>query len=309
MAPHRSPDVAIERSGRGPGHAVAVVGLGAAAAIGLGIAVVGIVSVGAVMGIDPRVTAVVVLTAILATAAWLLLRARRERARLAAQVDDLEVSALLLAERVRVARDVHDLVSHGLGMITVRAASAAFLAQQGADPPPTARETALLDALGDIERISREATDGLRRTLDALRNPDDAALAPIDSLDTIPAVMKHAQAAGLRVGYTYGGAETIIPASIQPTIVAVVREGLANAARHAGPTSVEVTIDHDPGAVTVLVRDAGPTPGWAAEPGARHGLLGLRERVAAQGGRLHAGPTMPGYELRAVFPQMPQVSQ
>jgi signal transduction histidine kinase len=82
----------------------------------------------------------------------------------------------------------------------------------------------------------------------------------------------------------------------------LVREGLANAARHAGPTDVVVDLDSEGNAVTVRVRDAGPVSSWRARPGSGHGLTGLRERVTALGGTLHAGPSAGGFELRAVFP-------
>ncbi|MBO3735302.1 sensor histidine kinase [Glycomyces niveus] len=249
------------------------------------------------LGLSPLATAAAALVFALAAALWALVRLRRERARLRTEVHDLEVSALLLAERIRVAREVHDLVSHGLGMITVRASSALHLA--GQDP---GRADALSAALADIEQTSREATSGLRRTIQALRDPDEtAALRPVETLEALPAIIAGAEASGLTVDYRHGDTAAV-PASVQATIVALVREGLANAARHAGPTAVAVDLDSDQDAVTVRVRDAGPAPSWRARPGSGHGLTGLRERVAALGGTLHAGPAAGGYELRAAFP-------
>ncbi|WP_158630254.1 sensor histidine kinase [Glycomyces terrestris] len=246
------------------------------------------------LGLSPLATAAAALAVALAVALWAVARLRGERTRLRAEVRDLEVAALLLAERIRVAREVHDLVSHGLGMITVRASSALHLA--GRDPD------ALAAALEDVERTSREATGGLRRTIQALRDPGEAAaLRPVESLEALPAIVAGAEAAGLAVAYRPGDLAGV-PASVQATVVAVVREGLANAARHAGPTDVAVDVDADGDAVTVTVRDAGPAPAWRARPGSGHGLTGLRERVAALGGALHAGPAAGGFELRAVFP-------
>ncbi|MFF9322967.1 sensor histidine kinase [Streptomyces sp. NPDC014735] len=272
-----------------------VVAVGAAAAL-VAVAMV-------VLGLNPWMTAVVILVVALGTAAWALVELRNERARLRTEVLDLEVSALLLAERIRVAREVHDLVSHGLGMITVRASSALHLARQDPGTSPTESEHALFEALTDIERTSREATTGLRRTIQALRDPDEtAALQPVESLEALPAVIAQSEAAGLAVTYQHGDVSGI-PASVQATIVALVREGMANAARHAGPTDVHLSLDHDHGVVTVSVQDAGPSPSWRARTGSGHGLIGLRERVAALGGTLHAGPgdSGAGYELRAVF--------
>lgn len=247
-------------------------------------------------GLNPLATAVVALVLVLALAValWTVARLRGERARLRGEVRDLEVAALLLAERIRVAREVHDLVSHGLGMITVRASSALHLA--GRDPD------ALAAALEDVERTSREATGGLRRTIEALRDPDEAAaLRPVESLEALPGIVAGAEASGLTVVYRDGDVSGI-PTSVQGTIVTLVREGLANAARHAGPTDVAVDLDSDGDAVHVCVRDAGPVPSWHARPGSGHGLTGLRERVTALGGTLHAGPVAGGFELRAVFP-------
>jgi signal transduction histidine kinase len=255
------------------------------------------------LGLNPWVTAALVLCAALVVAVRNVVKLRRERARLASEVHDLEVSALLLGERIRVAREVHDLVSHGLGMITVRASSAAHLADRADGFERSEREHALMAALADVEALSREATTGLRQTLQALRDPDDALdLHPVETLEAMHAVIAQAETAGLSVTYRHGELADI-PLSFQATVVALVREGLANAARHAGPTEVLVDIDRHEDTVAVSVRDEGPRDSWRARPGSGHGLLGLRERVAALGGTMSAGPLAGdrGYLLRATF--------
>lgn len=255
-----------------------------------------------VFGLDPLMTIVAFLVVALGGTLWLLAEMRAERKRLALEVVDLETSALLLAERLRVAREVHDLVSHGLGMITVRASSTLHLAQQDGKSTLTEREQVLVKALSDIEATSREATSGLRRTIQALRAPEESAtLQPTENLTALPEIIAQAHSAGLTVGIRHGDLGDI-PISLQGAIVALIREGVANSARHAGPTNVAIELDHDE-SVTVSIHDAGPTPAWSAQPGSGHGLLGLRERIESLGGTLHAGPhcSGTGYELRAVF--------
>lgn len=255
-----------------------------------------------VFGLDPLMTIVAFLVVALGGALWLLVEMRAKSKRLAVEVDDLETSALLLAERIRVAREVHDLVSHGLGMITVRSSSTLHLAQQDGESTLTEREQVLVKALSDIEATSREATSGLRRTIQALRAPEESAtLQPTENLTALPEIIAQAQSAGLTVGIRHGDLGDI-PISLQGAIVALIREGLANSARHAGPTNVAIELDHDE-TVTVSIYDAGPTPAWSAQPGSGHGLLGLRERIESLGGTFHAGPhcSGTGYELRAAF--------
>jgi two-component system sensor histidine kinase DesK len=203
------------------------------------------------------------------------------------------------AERLRLARELHDLVSHGLGLITVRAATARAVGA-GDDEEQLA-------ALADIERTSRETTTELRRMLTILRTPapghatDAAPLRPVESLAELPAIVQTARDAGLEVTLDLPALGAISPGA-QLTACAIVREALHNALRHAGPTHVDVCLHRDGDALVASIRDDGPVTGWTSRPGAGHGLAGLRERLTALGGDLRTDVSGRGFTLTAHIP-------
>ncbi|MEV6306512.1 histidine kinase [Actinoplanes sp. NPDC051861] len=224
---------------------------------------------------------------------WAVRRWRADRADYERRLTEWAATEAILAERLHIARDLHDLVSHGLGLITVRAASTRHL--------PKSPE--LGEALADIEETSRHATSELRRMLTVLREPDAAGpRSPLESLDALPEIVRAASASGLRPRLT---AEPLgeVTQGVQVAVCRTVREGLSNAARHAGPCDVLVRVHRDGRFVVVSVADRGPAaPGWRAVPGAGHGLVGLRERVGSLGGTLSAEPVDGGFRLTARIP-------
>ena len=124
----------------------------------------------------------------------------------------------------------------------------------------------------------------------------------MDSLEDLPGIVHGASLAGIRAGLT---AEPLGPVSqgVQVAVCKIVREGLSNAARHAGPTDVRVGLYRDGADVVVTVADTGPSAGgWQASPGAGHGLAGLRERVGSLGGVLSAERVDAGFRLAARIP-------
>ncbi|WP_309232233.1 sensor histidine kinase [Micromonospora tarensis] len=203
-------------------------------------------------------------------------RSRADRTAYESRLTAWAASEAVLAERLRIARDLHDIVSHGLGLITVRAAATRHL------PKPAEVQAALTD----IEDASRHATAELRRMLTVLREPSAASpRAPVDNLDDLPGIVHGASLAGIRARLTV---EPLGPVSqgVQAAVCQTVREALSNAARHAGPTDVRVRVHRDGTYVVVTVADTGPSvDGWRASPGAGHGLAGLRERVAVSAAR------------------------
>lgn len=249
-----------------------------------------------VLGITWPLAAVVVAVVGLTVGAWAVLRLRAERAAHGAAIAEWAASRAVLAERLAIARDLHDLVSHGLGLITVRVAAARHVnaAEPDADD--------LMGALDDVETISRQATGELRRMLHALRASDEPApLQPTGSFDMVPEIVAAARRAGLTVD-VHADELPAVSAGVQVAACAVVREGLANVARHAGATSAQVDLSVDRGVVSVAVTDVGPAEHWRAVPGAGRGLAGLRERVTSLGGTLAAGPRGGGYRLEATLP-------
>lgn len=220
---------------------------------------------------------------------WTVRRARADRADYERRLTAWAASEAVLAERLHIARDLHDIVSHGLGLITVRAAATRHLPK-----PPE-----ITAALTDIEEASRQATAELRRMLGVLRST--GPLTPVDNLDDLPAIAAEAGRTGLRVDLSVGELGPVSP-GVQVAVARTVREGLANAARHAGPSDVRVRVHRDGAHVVVTVADGGPAPGWRATPGAGHGLAGLRERVGSLGGVLTAAPVDGGFRITARIP-------
>jgi len=233
----------------------------------------------------------------LAVAIWSVSRLRTERAAHATALTRWDASEAIFAERLRIARDLHDLVSHGLGMITIRAATARHLnARNGS-------EKALLEVIEDMENLSREATHELRRMLETLREGDvPAPRHPTDTLASMPEIIASAQRAGLCVELHQDDLGPVSP-GVQLAICAIVREGLDNSARHAGLTRVQINLSQELDILAITITDRGPSTGWTAAPGAGHGLIGVRERVTSLGGTFHSGPYGTGFRLEATVPE------
>lgn len=252
------------------------------------------------VGVDrpPSAWAAVAVAASVAVSviAWAFDRTRRQRRRYEEELASWAGERARHAERLRIAADLHDLVSHGLGLITVRAAVARTLA--GPDG-----ESECADALTDIERVSRETTTELRRMLAVLRDPETAPLRPADALEDLPSIVREATAAGITPRLDAEELGEVSP-GVQLTICAVVRETLNNTIRHAGPTRARVTVRRDEETIVVDVRDAGPRGSWHPQPGAGHGLDGLRERVTILGGDLQARPHEHGFRVIARIPDV-----
>jgi len=255
----------------------------------------------ATVGTSPPLAAVVVTAAIALCAVgivvWALLRTRRQRRRYEDELTAWAAERATHAERLRIARDLHDLASHGLGLVTVRAAAARTLTGPAGDAERIA-------ALADIEHAGREATTELRRMLAVLRRPgDDTSLRPAESLADLPRIVELARTSGVRAELTVGEVGEV-SGGVQLTVCAVVREALANTARHAGPTRVAVVVQREGDAIVVSVVDEGPGADWMPHPGGGAGVAGLQERAGALGGTLRAGPRdgRPGYEVVAWLP-------
>ncbi|RSM57255.1 two-component sensor histidine kinase [Amycolatopsis sp. WAC 01376] len=194
-------------------------------------------------------------------------------------------------ERLHIARELHDSLTHQISVIKVQAEVAVHLAAKRGEPVP--------ESLLAIREAGREATRELRATLEALRDDETN---PPHGLDRIADLVERAQATGLDATLTVEGQRHDLPAAADRTAYRIVQESLTNIARHAGATTASIRIDHRPGAVAIQVDDDGKaTPDTEPIPGV--GLLGMRERVTALGGRLHAGPrTAGGFSVQAELP-------
>ncbi|MFI9815173.1 sensor histidine kinase [Saccharothrix variisporea] len=244
----------------------------------LGTAVVVLVAVGTPDGAGvARYAAVSVLVTV---GAWRLGTAVRREREEALRVARAEREQAVLAERLRVVREVHDVVSHSLGTIAVTAGVTAHVAGDDADR--------LRRGLARVEETGRQALDELRTVLHTVRS---------GALDLGP-VVERARAAGIEVDVDV---DTSVP--LTPAVYRIVQEGLTNVVRHAPGARCEVVVRRTLAGVEVVISDDGP--GVASEPSPGHGLVGLRERVESLGGSVEAGPGGGGgFVVRAVVPEV-----
>jgi signal transduction histidine kinase len=206
----------------------------------------------------------------------------RETALLASQ-REAETRAALVAERTRVARELHDVVAHAMSAITVQAGVGRVLAAQ--DP------TLAVDRLGQIEELSRDALNEMRRLLDVLRADDQpASRAPSYRLGDLEELLATFDDPDLRVTYRLDGDVSHVPDTAQVTAYRIVQEALTNVRKHAGPAQATVTLTVTDGELEICVADDGR--GLGADPPARPGwgLIGMRDRVELLHGTLSTGP-------------------
>ncbi|MEU4078174.1 two-component sensor histidine kinase [Streptomyces venezuelae] len=194
-------------------------------------------------------------------------------------------------ERLHIARELHDSLTHQISVIKVQSEAAVHVARKRGEPVP--------DALLVIREAGREASRELRATLEALRDDDTT---PPHGLDHIPELVERAGRTGVRTTLTIQGRRHGVPAAVGRTLYRIVQESLTNVARHADATAASVHIDYRPDAVALRIDDNGKaTPDIDPVPGI--GLLGMRERVTALGGSLRAAPRDEGgFTVRAELP-------
>lgn len=207
-------------------------------------------------------------------------RDARELARRVEELRDRDVQRAVAEERLRIARDVHDVTGHHLSAISLQAAGAG---RTTADPAARA-------ALERIHGLSREALSQTRRALGVLRAaPEPAALAPPPRLAHVDHLLAPARAAGIAVELRRSGTVRELSETVEMCAYRVVQESLTNVVRHAGARSVRVVLDYGAKALTVAVEDDGASA-EGRSPRAGSGIEGMRERVALVGGSLAAGP-------------------
>ncbi|GAA3957739.1 sensor histidine kinase [Actinoplanes auranticolor] len=206
---------------------------------------------------------------------------------------------VVLEERARIAREMHDVVAHHMSLIALRAETAPYrLIDQ-----PGARDAEFVE----IASASRAALNDMRRLLGVLRSdPGTAATAPSPGLAGIPAMIEAAGAAGLDVSLEPTGTMTATPV-VEECAYRIVQEGISNATRHAPGAAIRVTVAAADRTLQVRVHNTDPDPAAAVSSGSAagggHGIAGMRERVGALGGDLTTGPSQDrGYEVRAVLP-------
>lgn len=273
--------------------------IGAITAVGVALAVVLVDGT-----VDPQGVATRVPLVFLSLAIGDTVRSRRElrvaaqeRAEREARDQEEEIRRRAAAERMQVARELHDSLGHFLVAMNVRASVAVDLG----DPEDSAA------ALQDIKQTSAGALRDLRTTLKLLRDQNEMApTAPALDLDALPGLVGHARAAGLDVDIQLDVGEIVLPSAISAAAYRIVQEALTNVLRHAEGARANVSVHARSGALEVDVSDNGTSARAQTDPG--FGLRGMAERVAALGGRLDAGPrTDGGWRVHALLPLRPGV--
>ena len=210
---------------------------------------------------------------------WQLhIREVEQRAEEAERTRDEAARRRAMEERLRIARELHDSLTLSISVICVQAGVAAHLARKrGEEVPP---------ALLAIQEAGADASRELRTTLSALRSEDDTEGSGLGQLQ---ALVARVRSGGLPVTVTVTGAERALPADVDQAAYRIVQEALTNVSRHAGEASASVRLCYAPASLSVQVDDDGT--GTVPRPaGTGLGLIGMRERVSALGGRLQAGP-------------------
>jgi signal transduction histidine kinase len=202
-------------------------------------------------------------------------------------------------ERLRIARELHDMIAHSIGIIAIQAGVGSRVIET---QPAEARE-----ALRTIEATSRETLSGLRRTLVALRQTEPAAasgqapLVPAPGLADIDRLAATTKDAGVRVDVRWGGKRRPLPADIELSAFRIVQEAVTNVVRHAGTGRCRVAIDYGEEELSVEVVDDGR--GAGSGPGHGFGIVGMRERAGLLRGRFTAGPRPGGgFRVAATLP-------
>ncbi len=225
-------------------------------------------------------------------------QAEVERRALHAEADrEAEAARRVTEERLRIARDLHDVIGHQLALIRVQAGVAVHVL---GDPPGPAAE-----ALAHIRSASKAALNELSDTVGLLRQPGEPPpTEPVAGLAGLGDLLATFRRSGLTIAEEVDGEARPLPPAVDLTAYRVIQESLTNTCKHSGPTAnVTLRLAYHPDTLTIVVHN-GPLPGRVGRPGGTgHGLVGMRERVAALGGHVRAGPAPKGgFRVDAAIP-------
>lgn len=226
----------------------------------------------------------------------LMMEALRDRAERLEIERDQQAQIATAAERARIAREMHDIVAHSVGIIALQAGAAARVVHT---QPDAARE-----AMSAVETAGRETLSGLRRMLGALREAgpgqepsgrEHAPLRPADCLADVDRLARVTTAAGVRVDVEWRGERRVLPPELELSAFRVIQESVTNVVRHAETDACRVRVAYGPEELAVEITDRGRGAGRGTSPG--FGLAGMRERVALLHGEFTAAP-VPGGGFR-----------
>jgi len=219
---------------------------------------------------------------------------------------EAEARQRVAQERLRIARDVHDVVAHSIAAINVQAGVAAHLIAQTPQPDATTL-AAIREILDSIAETSRAGVADLHAILELLRGDESAETGPVSGLDGVGALVEPLRASGIEVEVRVKGAPAPLPPAHDVAAFRIIQEALTNAVKHGRAHRIDVTIRYDPTAVRVRVVDDGSGPSDKAGRGSAtaggYGIVGMRERAHSVGGELHAGRDPDGgFAVEAVLP-------
>jgi signal transduction histidine kinase len=246
---------------------------------------------------------------------WTFGSMARQRRAYASGLQQQAASQAVAEERLRIARELHDVVAHSMAVIAVQAGFGQYVID---NQPTQARE-----ALGAIQATSRDALDEMRRMLSVLRQPDasgtppEAPRAPTDGLAELDRLITRVGHAGVHVDLQITGRPVDVPAGVDLSAFRIIQEALTNVVKHAATPDCQVRLDYREQELRLEILDEGdsPAPGghgagygtghWAGH-GTGHGLIGMRERVHLCGGEFSAGPRPErGFRVAATLPLTP----
>ncbi|MDN3263563.1 sensor histidine kinase [Streptomyces sp. CSDS2] len=234
-----------------------------------------------------------------------VVQAIRDRAERAERTREEEARRRVAEERLRIARDLHDVVAHHIALVNVQAGVAAHVMDKR---PDQAKE-----ALAHVREAGRSALNELRATVGLLRQSDDpeAPTEPAPGLSRLTELAATFRNAGLPVEVARTDRPGELPAAVDLAAYRIVQEALTNVRKHAGPAArAEVSVVRAGPHLEVTVLDDGAGGPGAPEDGGGHGLLGMRERVTALGGTLTTGPRPGGgFRVHAILPVHPTAAQ
>jgi signal transduction histidine kinase len=201
------------------------------------------------------------------------------------------------SERLRIARDLHDAVGHQVALISVQAGAMGYLLDTDL--------TKARESLSHIQRASEAALEELRLTVGLLRQPGESEpTEPASGLSRLDELIGSFAATGLNVTCHVTGEARPLPEAVDLTAYRVIQESLTNTAKHAAGASASVRLAFRPGVLALAVEDDGPGASGNGHQG--HGLIGMRERAAAVGGWVSAGPRGGGgFQVLAELPLSP----
>jgi signal transduction histidine kinase len=233
--------------------------------------------------------------ALLLTAPWAMARAVRARRAYAVMSAEQLARQAVGDERLRIARELHDIVAHSLSLITVKASVANHVS---AERPEEAQA-----ALRIIEDTSRDTLIEMRRLLGVLRSENGAPeLAPSPGLAGLPELASRAGLAGVRVDLDVRG-DVRLPDGVELSVYRIVQEALTNVVKHAAPAHCRVRVDAGEHEARIEITDDGPGIRTLPGPTGGHGLIGMRERVMMYDGVFTAGPRAEGgFAVSACLP-------